>query len=84
MRMLKTMLLGLGVPLAFVVAGVGQTASARPTDDVALSAPAPEAAAAIPIFPWPLTCEVVLCSPGTYCVDTPTGPTCVPFPDDDK
>lgn len=74
MRTLQIMLLGLGVPLALVLAGVGQTASAQPT---------PEATPATPIPGGPIggiSCAIVLCPDGTTCIETPTGPRCVPLP----
>lgn len=74
MRTVKMMLLGLGVPLALVLAGVGQTASAQPSAEATPAAPA----AAGPI--GGINCTIVLCPAGTTCVDKPTGPRCVPLP----
>jgi hypothetical protein len=54
------------IPAAFVFAGLGST---------------PEAAAGgVRLPPVGSTCETVLCSPGSICVDTRTGPMCVPDP----
>ena len=57
------------VPAAFALAGFGS--------------PPPAAAGGgtgVPLPPPGSTCETVLCSAGSICVDTKSGPVCVPDP----
>lgn len=61
-----SILAALLVPAAFVLAGFGSTPHA--------------AADGVRLPPVGSTCETVLCSPGSICVDTRTGPVCVPDP----
>ncbi len=86
MRTSKILLLGIAAPLVLVLAGVSTSATASASVDTPVATEAqpasPAATGPVVVFPWPLDCSVILCSPGTYCVDTPYGPTCVPLPDD--
>ncbi|MCH9687741.1 MAG: hypothetical protein K0V04_40300 [Deltaproteobacteria bacterium] len=86
MRTSKILLLAIAAPLAVVLAGGGSSATASASVDDSVAVPAQPAAAGatgpVVVFPWPLDCSVILCSPGTYCEDTQDGPICVPFPDD--
>lgn len=63
----KSILAALLVPAAFVLAGLGPSTPASATTGVRLP-------------PVGSTCETVLCSPGAICVDTRTGPVCIPDP----
>lgn len=62
----KSILAAIVVPAAFALAGFGS------------STPANAGGTHLP--PVGSTCETVLCSPGAICVDTKTGPVCVPDP----
>jgi hypothetical protein len=65
MRSIKTILLGLAIPALGLVAGLASSSAL--------------AGGPIIIFPGP-NCTNVLCPGGTTCVDSKTGPQCVPLP----
>lgn len=63
----KSILAAILVPAAFALAGLGTSTTAEATGGTRLP-------------PVGSTCETVLCSSGSICVDTQTGPVCVPDP----
>ncbi|MBC8068970.1 MAG: hypothetical protein IAG13_11605 [Deltaproteobacteria bacterium] len=67
MRSSKTILFAILAPAAFVVAGLGSVSPVSAGGPVGV--PLPQN-----------TCETVLCSPGAICIDTRTGPQCIPDP----
>ncbi len=75
-RTLHTILLGVGVPLTMVMAGLGVTAPAESAMSVTDQGTSE-------VFPFPggIGCAVVLCPSGTICIDKPgSPPQCVPSP----
>ena len=68
MRSTKTILLGLAIPALCLLAGLGASSSAE------------AGPVGVPLPPPGSTCETVLCSAGTICVDTKDGPRCIPDP----
>lgn len=61
---IKTILVAIFVPAAIVLAGLGTPSSASATKVVKLPPPGS-------------TCETVLCSAGSICIDTKEGPRCI-------
>lgn len=63
---MKSILAAILVPAVFALAGFGSSTTAQ--------------AGGTRLPPVGSTCETVLCSPGSICVDTENGPVCVPDP----
>jgi hypothetical protein len=69
MRSTKKILLGLAIPMLGSLAGLGLSSSAQAGGPIVIILPPPGS-----------TCETVLCSAGTICIDTKQGPQCIPNP----
>lgn len=69
MRSTKTILLGLTIPALCLLAGLGPSSSAEAGGPIGIPLPPPGS-----------TCETVLCSAGSICIDTKNGPRCIPDP----
>ena len=65
----KSIIAAIVVPAAFALAGFGSSTPA-----------AAGGGTGVPLPPPGSTCETVLCSAGSICVDTKSGPVCVPDP----
>jgi len=68
MRSTKTILISLAIPALCLLAGLGPS-SAEAGGPVGIPLPPPGS-----------TCETVLCSAGSICIDTKHGPRCIPDP----